>query len=48
VYADDSSMVADTLGNYIKAIYKESFAELMAQVGVAELTTDTVREWVHP
>jgi hypothetical protein len=39
-------MVADTLGNYIKAIYKESFAELMAQVGVAELTTDTVREWV--
>ena len=46
VYADDSTLLAETLAEYVVTEYRESFPELMSQIGLADMTSDAVREWV--
>jgi hypothetical protein len=46
VYADDSSLLTDTLAEFVQTLYRVRFPELMDQIGLADITDDDEREWI--
>jgi hypothetical protein len=45
VYADDSTLVGESLAEFVKVLYEKHFLELMEQIGVADVTDDEVRRF---